>query len=489
MLATEIDTHKDVVSRLASEYGIEPSVWIGKENLIPFVKESFPDCLILDKNKLVAGSSKFACNLSFADLSELDSYWDSTDFRDQRVNLLEEFNRYPSLGNLRTLDREVLLRQLQLQIFSALREKAPDFLFALDTPHNPVNLSAFYLVKWLGIPRLFFSGTGSFVPALIPQTEIGKISGAAGLISESRSGAETEAKEFNLEIARDTIARLASETKVHWQSFEQERIRSYPPKKFQVVRDFRVKVKRSILRKQDPDGATTSDFIDRSYTQLVRSHSRLPVLEDAPKHGLFLLHYQPESSVVPAGFDDTFQAKAVIKARQLLAPDVPLLVKEHPGQLNHSMEGSLGRSQYFYDLIEALPNTSAISSTSLTERLLNTTQAVFTLTGSVGVEAAIKGIPLVHFGPGGWWAGLPGTFDARLPTIASELAKYSAPRLEDIQTHILELVGKASIPGFADSGTRDYWEGQMQFPRNYQAAFVDRIVRSVSNFAHNLPHG
>ena len=42
MLANETDAQKEVVHRLAKENEIEPSVSLGKENLISFGQEAFP---------------------------------------------------------------------------------------------------------------------------------------------------------------------------------------------------------------------------------------------------------------------------------------------------------------------------------------------------------------------------------------------------------------------------------------------------------------
>lgn len=488
MLATEIDTHKDIVLRLASEHGIEPSVWIGKENLIPFVQAHFPNCTILDKNQLVGGAWKNGHKLSISDMEEIASYWDSDEFRDQRVNLLEEFNRYPSPDNFRALDREVLLRLLQMQIFAAIKQQAPNFLFALNTPHNPVNLSAFFLAKWLNIPTLFFSSSGTLAPSPIPSTDLGVFDIEGRIIPEPESEAETSAVDFNAKSARKALSEMSTGEEIHWQAYERELLQKHAPRKFQRQRDIRNKIKRSLLRLRSPEEALFADMLDRNYTRLAEAHDQAPAKTDLAEHGLLTLHFQPEASAVPMGLGDTFQGEFVLRARKLLPPDITLVVKEHPSQLKTSMEGSFGRSPRFYDFVNSIPNTKIISAFAQTKDLLDTARVVFTLTGSIGIEAAIRSIPVVYFGAA-WWGGMPGTFNGRDPNLIEKLSAYIPPSFDSVSDYIVDFIQYSAIPGFADSGTREYWNKRSTPPEGFQDSLITRLVRTVTRFAGGINDG
>ena len=485
MLATEIDTHKDVVTRLASDHGIEPSVWISKENLIPFVEDSFPECLILDKNQLVSGAWKNDFILSLSDMEEIASYWDSNEFRDQRVNLLEEFNRYPSLDNFRALDREVLLRLLQMQIFAAIKQQTPHFLFALDTPHNPVNLSAFYLAKWLNIPTLFFSSSGAFAPSLIPSTDLGVFDTEGRIIPEPESEAEKSAVDFNAKSATKALNELSTGEEIHWQAYERELLQEHAPRIFQRQRDIRNKIKRILLRLRSPEGALYADMLDRNYTRLTDAHDQAPSKTDLAEHGLLTLHFQPEASTVPNGLGDTFQGEFVLLARRVLPPEITLVVKEHPSQLKTSMEGSFGRSPRFYDFVSSIPNTKIVSAFAQTKNLLDTARVVFTLTGSIGIEAAIRGIPVVYFGAA-WWGGMPGTFNGRDPNLIEKLSAYVPPSFDSVSDYLLAFIQHCAIPGFADSAAREYWSRRGAPPEDFQDSLITRLVRTVARFAGSV---
>ncbi len=485
MLATEIDTHIDLVSQLATEYQIEPTIWIGKKNLFPFVKDFFPLCTIVDKDGLVAGTTSHKLKLSIATINELASYWDSEQFRAQRANLLEEFNRYPTLDNMRALDREILLRQLQMQIFSLIKRQAPDFLLALDTPHNPVNLSAFYLAQWLNVPTLFFSGAGSLAPSLIPSTNVGLFDREKQIISAPESEEEKSAIDFNLKSALKTLQHLSAGVETHWQSYESELSKEHQSKKFEAIKDFKVKVSRSLLRNRKPELALFADLIDRNYARLVDSHASLPSKVGPTDHGLLTLHYQPEASTVPSGLGDTFQGEFVLKARKILPPEMTLVVKEHPSQLKTSMEGSFGRSPGFYDFVNALPNTKVISAFSQAAEILKTTRMVFTLTGSIGIEAATQGVPVVYFGAA-WWGGMPGSFKGSDPDLDEKLRAYEAPGFDAISQYLLDILEHYSVPGFADSGARDYWNQREAPPERFQQALTTRLARTVKRFADGI---
>jgi len=123
---------------------------------------------------------------------------------------------------------------------------------------------------------------------------------------------------------------------------------------------------------------------------------------------LFALHYEPERTVQPEGGNYDNQLRAVVAARQLLADSVHLVVKEHSSQSSTALRGWMGRSPLTYRILARLPNTTLIDGRTPASDLIGSATSVYTITGTVGLEAALVGVPVFHFGRP-WWEGLPGT--------------------------------------------------------------------------------
>ena len=479
-LTTHKSQHLEIANRLRSDHGYLPIIWIGPSYFGSDVAGLFPDCEFFAKESLLEmeSSGEQADILTIRHLSE---YWQSSEFMENRVNLLEEFNRYPRLENLRTVDREVLLRHIQIQSLRAIRSHKPKFLLALDVPHNPVNLTIFLLAKWLGLPTLFFDSPGIMAPCMIPKTELDQVFRFQSTVLSNGENHIQEAYSFNRGLAMANLNRIQSDSETHWQAFEADKVREHVPRRFNWINDIRSRFSREFLRFRDPDSALLADFLDNRYGALVDAHQSLSVEESAPSHGLFALQFQPESTAVPKGMVDTFQAQAVVLAREILDQNLPLVVKEHPSQLRTSMEGSFARSPYLYDWLGNLPGVQMTSGFTSSRALLGSSKIVFTLVGSIGLEAAFRGVPVVYFGAP-WWAGLPGSFHYRDPGLKQKIRNYRPPDLEELKTFILDLIQDASIPGIADSGGVDSWAKRIFVPENFEAAFLDCLSYTVREF-------
>lgn len=167
---------------------------------------------------------------------------------------------------------------------------------------------------------------------------------------------------------------------------------------------------------------------------------------------LFALHYEPERTVQPEGGNYDNQLRAVVAARQLLADSVHLVVKEHPSQSSTALRGWMGRSSLTYRILARLPNTTLIGGLTRASDLIGSATCVYTITGTVGLEAALVGVPVFHFGRP-WWEGLPGTSyvggtqpDEQNPHPGVQ----SLP--EDVDSFLNFLYDRYLIPNFALDG-------------------------------------
>ena len=135
------------------------------------------------------------------------------------------------------------------------------------------------------------------------------------------------------------------------------------------------------------------------------------------------LHYQPEQTTCPTGGVFMDQLLMVKMLSALVPPDWRVYVKEHPYQFFASGVGERGRTADLYDDMAALPNVTLLPWSASPFPLIDRAQAVATVTGTTGIEAAMRGTPVLVFGYA-WYRACDGVFYT--PTAAACAAALEA---------------------------------------------------------------
>lgn len=104
------------------------------------------------------------------------------------------------------------------------------------------------------------------------------------------------------------------------------------------------------------------------------------------------LHMQPEEAVNPRGGAFENQELVIQMLAACLPPDIHIYIKEHPAQ------EELCRSREFYQALLDIPNVQFVPRGTSTFTLIRHAKAVATLTGTVGIEALFREIPVLMFG-------------------------------------------------------------------------------------------
>jgi hypothetical protein len=115
------------------------------------------------------------------------------------------------------------------------------------------------------------------------------------------------------------------------------------------------------------------------------------------KFVVFFMHYQPERTSVPEGQGYGQQWLALRTLASALPEGYQLVVKEHPSTFRYHFDPSF-RSPEFHQQISRLPNTRLVPLNFSPFDLIDKAAAVATITGTVGVEAIIRGKPVIVFG-------------------------------------------------------------------------------------------
>ena len=134
-------------------------------------------------------------------------------------------------------------------------------------------------------------------------------------------------------------------------------------------------------------------YLERSVNQSIEEEFGKLIIEEGENKSAYLvvfLHYQPEETSSPRGGFFANQLN-IVRWLRLKFPDKRILVKEHP---HRSYRGY--RPQVFYRELARLGNVFFTKET--TTNLLEKAEAVATICGTVGLEAAYRGVPVLLFG-------------------------------------------------------------------------------------------
>ena len=118
----------------------------------------------------------------------------------------------------------------------------------------------------------------------------------------------------------------------------------------------------------------------------------------AGKYIYFAAPYQPEilSNLLAGIYDDPFLILDIISAA--IPQDWLIYYKEHPNTFKEGDKGALYRSEQYYKKLNSYQKVKIISPETNTFNLLDNSQAVCTVGGTVAWEAIVRGKPALSFG-------------------------------------------------------------------------------------------
>ena len=403
-------------------------------------------------------------------------------------------DRHDYYGVLRNIDRVPLIKSSLLRVFSYLLEHDPQIVVFLNTPHLFGDYLTYEVANHLGIKTLHFQPT-PLCPAMLVRSQIGLLAKPvlpvgsfpevhaeinATLDTRSQQLLDWESPPYiKGQIVGDMDAQSLSGRLRGWlQSAKwltNPRFEDSPEVAFESLR---------------PEGAVNilklllSVNLEKSLRRVIIGlDSSVPL---RGRYAIFALHYEPERTVTPEGLPFVYQEDAIIMARQLLPDEVTLVIKEHYSQGTTSLRGYLGRSPSFYRIIRNLPNTVISGTSKLPKAVIEQAQAIFTMTGTIGVEAANLGVPVGFFG-NPWWEGLPGTIRVEPATQFEQLQRLQLVGKDSARVFFRDLVGQCMIPGIASENLQSYQRRNVSLSEalleNSAASIIAQILSALPTTA------
>lgn len=480
-----LDSNESLVRRLQAEQNVNPVLWFGDPRTYEFARKvSSNTCLIVDHEGLVGGSALDSTIITQESTDKLNRFLDSEFFKIRETTLLNELNRSRNYSLIRLIDREARLRQILVTIIELYRQAKPDFFFANETPHDIIDLSGLFLAQWMGIQTLFFQPTSTIGPGLLPRTNLDEIFDISD-IGLSKS-AETE---LRVEFATEALKSFLTKRQPARMERELALEKSAPTRTSdQTIHRRRLalgtlRLLRHTWREEEWETQLSTLFHSAQQSKFLLGVRGLDG-EAVPEQGsaLFALHYQPERTSIPEGSRMSYQGDVVVQARAFLPPETQLIVKEHQSQISRRRQGFLGRSLLSYGFLQSLPNTLVVNPNWDLTQFWDRLGAIFTMTGSIGIEGALRGIPVFYFG-NPWWQGLPGTCEYR------EDLDYQHERRNMLRSSTKEklaflenLVCNRTIGGFGTPSQKSFWDKHLNLGPDFWSNSNDATFQVVRKF-------
>ncbi len=174
----------------------------------------------------------------------------------------------------------------------------------------------------------------------------------------------------------------------------------------------------------------------------------------------FFLHYQPESTTLPAGGVYNNQLAAILKLSLLLPTNWVLAIKEHPSV--YGQEWSLTnnyREKSFYDFIQQLDNCILLPLDTNLDSIINASECLATITGTVGLQGICTGKKVIVFGKAAF-RNAPNVLDASSPACTNEkivdfIEKSNVSNRTSVIAYFEEVALNSYKDSNLDSGIQD----------------------------------
>lgn len=424
---------------------------------------------------------------------QLASYFREPSYPETHAVLMGMLSRRDSTGTFRTVDREVVLRRLQLALLSQLLRAKPTHMVFEETPHEVADFALFRLAGWLGIPVLFFQ------PSLVGPQVVARSSLTATLevecplIGPKQLVAQRKAVQA---ISRGAVSKLQTGGGTALLDRQQrvDGMSSRGAQKINVLKHLARRLGSTPANRMvNLTGHVLLGELLRRVLEVVlewslrrslhRTVAGLPSVPSNPtaEYALFALHYEPERTNMPEGLPYLSQLDAVLEARKFLPAEVTLLVKEHYAQQSSSLRGYVGRSISAYEYLNSIPGIEVLGVGANSRELMKNAQCIFTMTGKIGIEAAFAGTPAVYLGQP-WWGGMPGSFAFTSLKSWKSLTTAKMPTEREVERWFEKQISSRLLVGLGGTTPEKYSSRITPLPEGYEQLEAEALLSAIARF-------
>ena len=444
----------DVAKNLSSKGIAEPVLWLGDDRHYEKAKSEYGN-KVLKMLEFVHRPYRFRKTEyagQYADFFLSDNYLRAKDIC---IKMMDRLDLY---GVFNRLDREVYFHEICIWALSYLENENPDALLMVERPHSHAQYLIYEICLYLNIKVVHFVAW-----AMLPLNYLHDVTEGQNIRRPYPSD-----KKLLSSFEGDLVAYVAKLTKLAKSDGEHEpsymrhqRLRSRWWVKLKdafrygstsLYREVRHHVWNRVQGQYNPINPYEIGVLGRWKIRKKKkanlANSCRVSKEDillSKEFVYFPLHYEPERTTNPDGgkFHDHFLA--LTELRKILPSHIDILIKEHPSQFLYADKGSRGRSPLFYELIKNIRGVHFIGTNGNSIELIKKSVFVATITGSVGLEAAVMGKKCITFGHT-WYRGCPNIFNWTDKLSFADIDEAPVAHSNEITQFLRELLTDYSVP-------------------------------------------
>lgn len=449
--------HINIAEKLFTSTSLKPKYFITYEHLFPSVKRQFPNTIIHSKHKAIKGV--FPENEKFDDLIDYDVIKHFEKDIRQAISLLDRndsnTNSFLSKNRIQFCHKQISYWHWVLKYYKI------DLVFFEEEPHQCFDYLLYKVSKFLNKQTIMFIRTIDeigIIPSLgYERQNINLLNNYKEDLKRYESGKKIDFDEYVIKYFDLLKGEYDKVFERHlWdQASEFKKIlanKFYLPKyiinnihkifylnNWKLESDQKVKSKRfenSNLDKFNFIFYKIKTAIKKD--RLKRFYQKNAIKVDFnKKYVLCALQYQPEKSTNPLGRLFENQILMIHSLRKNISKDTCIYVKEHPSQFvnSYSRYGESFRSKAFYEEISEIPNTYLVDMNSNIFDLIDHSEFVCSVTGSISWESIIRGKKALVLGDA-WYKGCEGIysidFDSPFNDTLKKLLASDHPNLTKI---------------------------------------------------------
>lgn len=464
------DLWRNVAEVLGVGHGFDPAIWFGHPSHLEHAGQRFPGCELLDERLLDSGD--FPRDQGTGLPLEIR---ESLPFQRATLAALDSLQRNEVHREVPYLARRTFLSVLAEHLWFHLSDREVTHVVAAQAPHSPSGLLFAGLVEAAGLPMMHFQHS-TIGPYSFPRT--GPSYEPVDLVDLSRQG---RIRQPPREEVRHWVEDFVSRASGHQLPEIDAQVYSASQGYRGLIglgRDLR-NTRRSLRRTQGRSTSVSIGPIEsrrfagiptavesvrsrrRRSAALIRVHQAVLHRDELPdRFWLMLLHYEPEKSTNPDGGENRDQLAFIRAVARQLPSDTMLVIREHPAQFTLSKVGFAGRHPSFYEEVASVSGVLVADPSISNWELLDRSLLVFTVTGTIGLEALVTGRPVVHAGLP-WYRGLPGTFHARDLSVISDTIELAlaSPPVGDVSELLASAIGDGALEAVITPGVVRLYEG------------------------------
>tara|TARA_B100001248_G_scaffold102868_1_gene76598 strand:- start:14286 stop:15767 length:1482 start_codon:yes stop_codon:yes gene_type:complete len=453
----------NIAEKLYKNNIAEPVLWLGDDIHYNKAKNIFGNNVVMDLEHRHRNYNIMNINYN----GEYIDFFFSKNYLRAKDICLKMMDRLDLYGMFGRLDRETYFHKLLIWNLKKIYDSKPDVLITAEAPHDYPKYLILEICKYLNIPAYKFNNWMP-VPLLFLQdlTTDKIIKKDILLPSKLDKKLNNELENFIEEIKnRSDKYELSYMKSQRINSKLRNRILNFFRKGLvENLKDIKHNLGMHIKSIYNPINPYNYNFLIRILNQRLRKKNLLKsiklseeTIDDVSKFLYFPLHYEPERTSNPDGgfFHDQFLV--LTSLRKFLPDEIDIVVKEHPSQLYFNMRGSRGRSPLFYNLIKNIKGIKLVKSSFDSIELINKSEFIATISGSVAVEASILGKKAITFGST-WYKGCPNVYQWDELSSYNHLNELRIKPVNEIYDFLISHKNNCSVPGFINGSQRNFFK-------------------------------